>query len=119
MPDLQDRVQLKVRSKGRVERSIRYIRDSFFAARAFTDVADLNAQARAWCEGQAADRRWPEDHRMSVREAYTAERASLLALPQQAFALGERVAVTVGKTPYVRFDLNDYSVPHTHVRRHA
>jgi hypothetical protein len=29
----------------------------------------------------------------------------------------ERVAVKVGKTPYVRFDLNDYSVPHTHVRR--
>jgi hypothetical protein len=27
------------------------------------------------------------------------------------------VAVTVGKTPYIRFDLNDYSVPHTHVRR--
>jgi hypothetical protein len=25
--------------------------------------------------------------------------------------------VTAGKTPYVRFDLNDYSVPHTHVRR--
>ena len=24
---------------------------------------------------------------------------------------------SVGKTPYVRFDLNDYSVPHTHVRR--
>ena len=23
----------------------------------------------------------------------------------------------MGKTPYVRFDLNDYSVPHTHVRR--
>ena len=27
------------------------------------------------------------------------------------------MAVKVGKTPYVRFDLNDYSVPHTHVRR--
>ena len=25
--------------------------------------------------------------------------------------------MAVGKTPYVRFDLNDYSVPHTHVRR--
>jgi hypothetical protein len=25
--------------------------------------------------------------------------------------------VTIGKTPYARFDLNDYSVPHTHVRR--
>jgi hypothetical protein len=29
----------------------------------------------------------------------------------------ERVAVKVGKTPYVRFDLNDYSVPHTKVQR--
>jgi hypothetical protein len=27
------------------------------------------------------------------------------------------VAVIAGKTPYVRFDLNDYSIPHTHVRR--
>jgi len=29
----------------------------------------------------------------------------------------ERVVVTAAKTPYVRFDLNDYSIPHTHVRR--
>lgn len=29
----------------------------------------------------------------------------------------EHVPVDVGKAPYVRFDLNDYSVPHTHVRR--
>ena len=103
--------------KGRVERAIRYVRDSFFAARAFSDLADLNGQARAWCEGQAADRRWPQDHRMSVRQAFETERANLLALAQHDFALGERVAVTVGKTPYARFDLNDYSVPHTHVRR--
>ena len=103
--------------KGRVERAIRYVRDAFFAAREFADLADLNAQARLWCEGQASLRRWPEDNRISVREAFEAERASLLALPDREFALGERVAVQVGKTPYVRFDLNDYSVPHTHVRR--
>jgi hypothetical protein len=29
----------------------------------------------------------------------------------------ERVEVAAAKTPYVRFDLNDYSIPHTHVRR--
>jgi hypothetical protein len=29
----------------------------------------------------------------------------------------EQVAVSVGKTPYVRFDLNEYTVPHTYVRR--
>ena len=103
--------------KGRVERAIRYVRDSFFAARDFTDLADLNAQARLWCEGPASDRRWPQDTALSVLEAFDAERASLLALPERDYPLGERVAVTVGKTPYVRFDLNDYSVPHTHVRR--
>ncbi|HOX90702.1 MAG TPA: IS21 family transposase [Rubrivivax sp.] len=103
--------------KGRVERAIRYIRDSFFAGRTFTGLDDLNAQARAWCLGTAADRRWPQDNALSVRQAFEAERGKLLALPLNAFALRERVAVTVGKTPYVRFDLNDYSVPHAHVRR--
>ena len=103
--------------KGRVERAIRYIRDSFFAGREFTGLDDLNAQARAWCLGTAANRRWPQDSALSVRQAFEAERASLLALPPHVFALGERLAVTVGKTPYARFDLNDYSVPHTQVRR--
>jgi len=103
--------------KGRVERSIQYVRHAFFAAREFVDLDDLNAQARAWCEGQASDRPWPEDRRMSVREAFERERASLLPLPEREVALGTRVEVQVGKTPYVRFDLNDYTVPHTHVRR--
>ncbi len=103
--------------KGRVERAIRYVRDNFFAARAYTDLDDLNAQARLWCEGTASDRRWPQDPDLSVREAFQAEQALLLALPEREYELAERRAVTVGKTPYVRFDLNDYSVPHTHVRR--
>ena len=34
--------------KGRVERQIQYLRTSFFAARTFRDVADLNAQFRRW-----------------------------------------------------------------------
>jgi transposase len=103
--------------KGRVERSIRYIRDSFFAGRQFSDLADLNTQAGAWCQGVAANRNWPEDSRLTVRQAFEAEAGSLLALPQQDFPLGERLEVSVHKTPYVRFDLNDYSVPHTHVQR--
>jgi transposase len=103
--------------KGRVERAIRYVREAFFAAREFADLDDLNAQARAWCEGQASDRRWPEDVRRTVRETFEAERGSLLALPEREYPLGERLTVEAGKTPYVRFDLNDYTVPHTHVRR--
>jgi hypothetical protein len=103
--------------KGRVERSIRYIREAFFAAREFADLEDLNAQALAWCEGLASDRRWPQDASLSVRAAFERERGSLLSLPAREYVLGERLGVQVGKTPYVRFDLNDYSVPHTHVRR--
>ena len=45
------------------------------------------------------------------------EQPRLLPLPANAFPTEERVEVKVGKTPYVRFDLNDYSVPHTHVLR--
>ena len=103
--------------KGRVERAIRYIRDSFFAARSWRDIDDLNAQAEAWCNGIAADRPWPEDRSITVREAFERESDSLVALPGDPFPAHDRVEVTIGKTPYTRFDLNDYSVPHTHVRR--
>ena len=41
----------------------------------------------------------------------------LLKLPDNPYPVIERVAVSVGKTPYVRFDLNDYRVPHTQVRK--
>src|SRR3984957_19559174 len=51
------------------------------------------------------------------REAFAEETTRLLQLPDNPFPLNERVAVKVGKTPYVRFDLNDYSVPHTKVGR--
>jgi transposase len=103
--------------KGRVERAIRYARDSFFAARKWRDLDDLNAQAEAWCLGQAAERPCPEDRSISVREAFAREQPKLLALPDNPFPTDEREAVRVGKTPYVRFDCNDYSIPHTYVQR--
>lgn len=102
--------------KGRVERSIRFIRTSFFAAREWTDLEDLNAQADAWCDGIAADRACPEDTTMTVREAFEREREHLLALPDNPWPTEERVEVRVPKTPYARYDLNDYSVPHVHVQ---
>ena len=103
--------------KGRVERAIRYIRDSFFAGRQWSDIEDLNTQADIWCAGTAANRPCQEDQRMTVGEAFTQEQPQLLALPDNPFETDERVEVSVGKTPYVRFDLNDYSVPHTQVQR--
>ena len=103
--------------KGRVERAIRFVRDSFFAARKFVGLDDLNAQADAWCRGLAADRRCPEDQTRSVGEVFAEEAPRLLLLPDNPYPVVEQVAVKAVKTPYVRFDQNDYTVPHTHVRR--
>jgi hypothetical protein len=80
-------------------------------------LADLNAQAEAWCLGAAAERRCPEDNTLSVGEAFAQEQPRLLALPDNPFPTEERIEVKATKTPYVRFDLNDYSIPHTHIRR--
>ena len=92
-------------------------RFDFGAARKFADIADLNAQAQAWCDGQAMDRPCPEDRTVRVRDAFAQEQPLLLPLPDDDFPVAERIEVSLGKTPYARFDTNDYSVPAQHVRR--
>ena len=103
--------------KGRVERAIRYIRDNFFAGRRWKNLDELNAQADDWCEGVSADRRCPENHDLSVREAFIQEQSNLLMLPDNPFDTRERQVVRARKTPYIRFDLNDYSIPHQDVQK--
>lgn len=107
----------KGNQKGRVERAIGYARTSFFGARQWTDLNDLNAQAQAWVNDVTAERKWPQDESRLVKDAYVEEKEKLLPLPDNPFPSDEKVTVSISKTPYARFDLNDYSVPHTHVRR--
>ena len=103
--------------KGKVERAIQYIRHNFFAGRQYISLDDLNKQAQVWCNTTASNRPCPEDRSKSVQETYLEEQPRLIALPENPFPCDEIETVHVGKTPYVRFDLNDYSVPHTHVRQ--
>lgn len=103
--------------KGRVERAIRHVRTNFWTAREWRDLDDLNRQALEWCDGVRMARPCPEDPSMTVREAFEKESPHLMPLPATRFCTDERTPVTIRKTPYARFDLNDYSVPHTHVRR--
>ncbi len=103
--------------KGRVERAIRDIRENFFAAREFRSIEELNEQARAWCLEIASERRVPDARDTTCAEALAEEVTKMVELPGDEFPVEERVEVRVGKTPYVRFDKNDYSVPHTLVRR--
>jgi transposase len=104
-------------SKGRVERSIQYVRTAFFAARKFRDIRDLNEQALAWCVNEATERRCPGERSLTVFEAFDAEKPHMLELPPTQFPAYDRKQVHIGKTPYARFDGNDYSVPFQYVRR--
>jgi transposase len=97
--------------KGRVERAIRYIRESFFAARPFITLEELNRQALAWRDGEAHSRTWPGGDHRTVAEAFAEEKPRLLPPPLHRFDSDLLVSVRSGKTIYVRFDLNDYSIP--------
>jgi transposase len=77
----------RAKTKGKVERPIRYLRESFFYGRTFLNDADLNAQAERWL-ATIANRRL---HR-TVSEA-----------PQQRFERDERFALKpLAQSPYPR-----------------
>lgn len=97
--------------KGRVERAIRYVRDSFWAGRTFTTLAECNRQAWLWRDQIAHQRRWPGGDDLTVAEAFQQEQPRLLPPAQHPFPTDRIEPVTTRKTIYVRFDLNDYSIP--------
>jgi transposase len=97
--------------KGRVERAIRYIRDSFFAARPFTTLEDFNREALKWRDNIANARKFPDDDSRTVADAFAEEQPRLMPLPVNRFDADIVVPVRSDKTIYVRFDTNDYSIP--------
>jgi hypothetical protein len=103
--------------KGRVERSIRYIRDNFFAGRVFSTLEQLNKEALDWCLNESLDRIWRRGENTLVREAFQNEKEKLNPLPPTPFPAQERINVKIGKTPFARFYTNDYSVPMEYVKK--
>ncbi len=99
--------------KGRVERAIRYVREAFFAARPFSTIEHLNRQALEWRDRVTLDRRFPDNDSRTVGQAYEQERPCLIPLPSHAFETDLHTPIRSGKTIYVRFDLNHYSIPHS------
>lgn len=97
--------------KGRVERAIRYVRESFWAGRDFTTLAECNRQALLWRDQIAHRRPWPQDHSLTVEQAFEQEQPRLLPLPVHPFPTERMEQVHSAKTIYVRFDRNDYSIP--------
>jgi hypothetical protein len=80
--DAEDPRSSQVRAgnqKGRVERAIRYVRDSFWAGRVFTTLAECNRQALLWHDQVAHQRRWPGGDHRTVADVFAEEQSRLLS----------------------------------------
>jgi transposase len=103
--------------KGRVERSIRYLRDRFFAGRAIVSLDQGNLELLRFIELIALPRPHPRQIPRTVAEVLAEERPRLLALPDPLPATDLVTPVDVDKTAFIRFDTNDYSVPPAFAQR--
>jgi hypothetical protein len=64
-----------------------------------------------WRDQVAHRRRWPGDDSRTVAEVFAEEQPRLLPKPAHTFPTDLVLPVRAAKTIYVRFDLNDYSIP--------
>jgi len=82
----------RAQTKGKVERPIRYLRQSFFYGRTFVSDADLNDQALCWLKDTANVRRHGTTGERPVDRFEREERAALRPLaPQPYRRLGARL----------------------------
>ena len=75
----------RAQTKGKVERPIRYIRESFFYGRTFANDDDLNEQAARWLEGTANVRRHATTGERPVDRFERDERAALAPLANHPY----------------------------------
>jgi transposase len=81
----------RAQTKGKVERPIRYVRESFFYGRSFANDADLNEQAARWLEGTANVRRHGTTGELPVDRFERDERQALRPLASHPYRrLGAR-----------------------------
>ncbi|MDF3101836.1 Mu transposase domain-containing protein, partial [Burkholderia semiarida] len=100
----------RAKTKGKVERPYRYIRQDFFLARRFQNLADLNRQLREWLDTVANVRVHGTTHRV-VAQHFSEERPTLQALPAGTFNGVIRLERRVSHEGLVSIGGNYYSVP--------
>jgi len=106
----------RAKTKGKVERPFRYIRQDFFLARTFRNIDDLNSQFEAW-RTEVANSRVHATTRRVVDAAFAEEQPSLKALPAIPYSAVLTVERRVSKEGMISVGGNFYSVPDTTRRR--
>ncbi len=100
--------------KGKVERAIGYLRQSFWPLREFTDLHDVNRQACQWLV-EVANQRLHRETRERPIERFQPE--ALRSLPIIAYDYRDSTEALVHKDLRLPFDGNRYCVPHRFVGR--
>jgi transposase len=106
----------RAKTKGKVERPFRYIRQDFFLARSFRNLEDLNDQLRRWL-AEVANPRTHAGTRRVVSEAFAEERPHLRPLPLAPFRAVLRLERRISREGMVSVGGNFYSVPDATRRR--
>jgi FkbM family methyltransferase len=101
----------RAKTKGKVERPFRYIREDFFLASSFRNLEDLNGQLRHWLDA-VANQRVHATTRRVVNEAF-AEEINALKLPLACYQAVLRPERHVSHEGMVCVGGNLYSVPDT------
>lgn len=97
--------------KAKVERNFHYVENNFLAARTFADWADLNHQARNWCDTVANRKPKRSLGGISPEEVYVLEKPHLKPLPVHIAPVYKSLQRIVDMSGYVTVDTNRYSVP--------
>lgn len=103
--------------KGKVERSVRYVRHNALAGREFESLLGLNAHLRQW-EASVADTRIHGTTRRQIGEHFASiERPALQALPVELYPAFTEATRRVGRDSYVEVAKAYYQVPPEHIGR--
>ena len=104
------------KTKGKVERPFRYIREDFFLGGVFRNLDDLNVQLRRWLDTVANARVHATTERV-VNEAFAEEKPHLKPLPLAPYRAVLKLERRVSHEGMVSVAGNLYSVPDTTRRR--
>jgi transposase len=106
----------RAKTKGKVERPFRYVREDFFLGGSFRNLDDLNAQFRHWLDTVANPRRHATTGRIVLKH-FGEEQPYLQALPSTPFNVVLTLDRRVTREGMVSVGGNLYSVPDCTRRR--
>lgn len=102
----------KATDKPRVERTVPFVRESFFRGESFRDLPDAQARAAIWCAREAGLRIHRTTQRRPAEVFDAEERAHLLPAPIAAFDVPIYADPKVHRDFHIEVARALYSVPH-------